>query len=779
MVCSPDTAVVGSGAPMPHGAPMRGWLLVAWVAVLLLVLYLTLTGAGAPNGVYLTPFRVATEALLIVVLGAWAIVALPLASARPRSTIAPALAAPILALLVSTAASAQPRLGIEFVGWAFVAGSLYMLLVLIVREPALARRMVIVVAAVTATLSIAYIVSAAIAWLDWWSLVGRLAVPPLRPAYEALTFGAPGILTAFLSLGAGFAIAGLGLMGRRAVLAAGLLASLAGTAILLAAARSGWFALLIAIVVTAAVATATGSRPRLPQKRRTRAAFLAVTIIAGGVVIALAPAILRRALSGGGEELRSSLAASAARIFTEHPLFGTGPGTWVGLRAAHTLEGEVDYYIPHAHNVPLQTLAETGLAGALAALILFLAVGRLVWRGLRAADPERRAMALAATFGTTYLATHQLFDAFMDAPAVLFAAVLPIAILDAAATRLRDRDRGSTPGRRSLLVPAVALLAVALILFRLDLPALDSERAVDAASKGDWVTAGTALDPSLRDDASLLTYRYLDGLISAALRDEPRAAAAFEVVARTDDLPQAWLNLAAIRLRQGDQAGASNAIDAAMRLGVQQPAVALPAAILWLEIGEEAEAISAIAAALRVAPSLADDPFWEGESRRQAALAVAIERILAEPDPRVAMSIAIYSGDLDAARGVVDALSVDLRMGAGLAVDAWAGDATARADLEALATASPLASWNVVWAARVAAHHGDLAAARRFSRWAAIVSGVPGSNVGEDVRVVDEPRERAQVPGPNANFHFRYAYRRSMPWDMLIADLPKLSVVLD
>jgi hypothetical protein len=33
-----------------------------------------------------------------------------------------------------------------------------------------------------------------------------------------------------------------------------------------------------------------------------------------------------------------------------------------------------------------------------------------------------------------------------------------------------------------------------------------------------------------------------------------------------------------------------------------------------------------------------------------------------------------------------------------------------------------------------------------------------------------------QGPGPNAGFHDRYVYRRSAPADMLIGDLPRLTV---
>ena len=73
----------------------------------------------------------------------------------------------------------------------------------------------------------------------------------------------------------------------------------------------------------------------------------------------------------------------ALRMFSEAPLLGTGPGTWAVQRAAYTEPSEFDCYIPHAHDVYLQTLAELGIVGLLAGALALPAVAWLILRGLR------------------------------------------------------------------------------------------------------------------------------------------------------------------------------------------------------------------------------------------------------------------------------------------------------------------------------------------------------------------------------------------------------------
>ena len=81
-------------------------------------------------------------------------------------------------------------------------------------------------------------------------------------------------------------------------------------------------------------------------------------------------------------------------------MVGTGPGTWVIQRVAETNASEPNEYIPYAHNLEAQTLAELGLVGVAAGIVLIGAMlGCLRYarcatrRAGAAAGPGRRSSA--------------------------------------------------------------------------------------------------------------------------------------------------------------------------------------------------------------------------------------------------------------------------------------------------------------------------------------------------------------------------------------------------
>ena len=137
------------------------------------------------------------------------------------------------------------------------------------------------------------------------------------------------------------------------------------------------------------------------------------------LLIVFGPAIARR-VGAGGDELRLTFAATALRMFSLSPVVGTGPGTWVILRPTVTLPSEQDFYVPHAHDVPAQTLGELGLVGALAGVVL---VANLAWflaGAIRGEDPGRRRWAWLTLAGLLYFALHQLLDFYANLPGLLF-----------------------------------------------------------------------------------------------------------------------------------------------------------------------------------------------------------------------------------------------------------------------------------------------------------------------------------------------------------------------
>src|SRR5204863_7388454 len=108
---------------------------------------------------------------------------------------------------------------------------------------------------------------------------------------------------------------------------------------------------------------------------------------------------------------------------------------WAVHRIAFTAPPEIDYYIAYPHNIYAHALADFGLVGVAAGIIVVVFLAALIRDGIRDADPFRRRFAWASLFATAYLAGHQLVDEYVGAPSLLFALALSVGYRDAAATR--------------------------------------------------------------------------------------------------------------------------------------------------------------------------------------------------------------------------------------------------------------------------------------------------------------------------------------------------------
>ena len=102
--------------------------------------------------------------------------------------------------------------------------------------------------------------------------------------------------------------------------------------------------------------------------------------------------------------------------FVAHPLLGIGADNFQQQYLAHGRSEETPHY---PHSVELRTLVETGLVGAVLALVglgaALTAGGRaLRYRGGRLADPLARDVAAAALAGFAYWVVHGSFDWFWE-----------------------------------------------------------------------------------------------------------------------------------------------------------------------------------------------------------------------------------------------------------------------------------------------------------------------------------------------------------------------------
>lgn len=209
-----------------------------------------------------------------------------------------------------------------------------------------------------------------------------------------------------------------------ALVRAGLLSTVAAAlslGILLSWSRGAWFGMAAALIAVIA-----------PRNRRT----LALTLTAVGVVLVVLffvgtgwlPAGLAARLSGVSDYLampdparteitdenfavleRMAHWQAGWRMFEDHPWLGVGIGNYA---VAYPAYAPPHWYEPlgHAHNIFINFLAETGILGATAFLMLWLGIGWVAWGRARRARDYSQAIGLGVLGAWVYLTIHSLFD---------------------------------------------------------------------------------------------------------------------------------------------------------------------------------------------------------------------------------------------------------------------------------------------------------------------------------------------------------------------------------
>ena len=260
-----DAALL-SGVRGLRWSALRGTLMR--VGFVLLLAYVVLFGGGF-GGTQVLGLRILNLGLAAVVLLAWAVMSWRHPSWRPRTAIWPAIVIPLAALALTTALSRYWRLGLEYLTWAVLLVALYLLLVRVLAVPSMREQMGGWAALLGFVVGIQYLAIVVAAWLDWWGLIGHLAVPMLRPAYAGLTFGGPTIVAPVMVLLTAAAFGGLAptSLTRRLVLAT--LAALMLIVVVLTGSRASWLALGVTVVLTG-LALLVAYRSRIGEVLRDR-----------------------------------------------------------------------------------------------------------------------------------------------------------------------------------------------------------------------------------------------------------------------------------------------------------------------------------------------------------------------------------------------------------------------------------------------------------------------------------------------------------------------------
>jgi tetratricopeptide (TPR) repeat protein len=451
----------------------------------------------------------------------------------------------------------------------------------------------------------------------------------------------------------------------------------------------------------------------------------------------------------------------------------------VAQRILYTPEGSTDYYIPHAHNIFVQALAEFGLLGVAAGVVVAVVLARLVIPALRDPDGRRRAMAWGAVFSIAYFGAHQLLDFYANVPPALFAFALPIAYLDATATP--SSVAPETPLFRSSRVGVVAgAIAVVLVigsgavLARSEQWAAIENTAVLDLNDGHADLAYPWAREAAAGDPNLAPYQFTYGLAAARTGNSAEAAGAFRRAALLDGLPESWLGLADAQVQLGDADGARDSLARALRVGVQQPGVSIAAADLHLRLGDVRQARALVATTIAAVPSLAGDPGLAAHVAPMVDVKSIVDDLIATAGPDAAVELAVLGNRLDEAGTLAKGLAPGRREMFLELIKAWTGDPTEVQRFLTRASERPLDIEVLNWCSRLSDHLGHPAEARRYRAWANIdngLSGIPGLTV----HVTVGPSGPSRNGGITSAFYGHYTYRRPTPWDQLPIDVWRLT----
>ena len=532
------------------------------LGLIFLSVFVAFIGAGA---YYYTifPVRVLTHLVLTLCFAVWLILRLRRGLGLPKT----ALNLPLFSLVgvwaLSIIFAQDPRMALESAWLPFINVLIYFFIAALFRNGR--QRLVFEAKFMLATLAVIMAAVQFGSFLFGWGITPETTVGWLeagRPPVSPMLYLPLGVSTWLAAYTAPLALVvfAWSLTARRQderwvlrVLAALLLLTLIGTF-----SRGGFLSLGVSLLVFG------GFQLYTPLKKRLGAAALLLPIGAALAVAAVVLIIGRNPGRLAGDELRLNLWESAIQAAQERPVLGYGIGGFGRAAREFRDASRVDDRLGTAHNILLNTTAETGIVGAVVILWIAGAVIICWWRMRRKADRAYRIRLDAAFAALAGLAAQSMVDLFTATPIVMLAALLAAYCVVPVAQPDGRRLRESRNGMLEMLAAGVALI----ILLGYGIFWIQSDRAQAAFGRsvrgGDLESAqeAAAIDPALH--LYPLQIAYLAGLDAHTPAQIEAAITLYqEALALEPTWDTGWINLAALYERAGQIDLAVNALERA------------------------------------------------------------------------------------------------------------------------------------------------------------------------------------------------------------------------
>ncbi|MBN1372494.1 MAG: O-antigen ligase family protein [Anaerolineaceae bacterium] len=545
----------------------------------------------------------------------------------------------LVAALLSTLLSPNPRVGLERTLWLGAAVFiLYLLLAIIyldddvqpILDGALWVSGIVALSATTETA----------AWYSSWrDAVGSTQIAPMYPYRFASFLGHANVYMGFMNLWAPIAVSSLVKAKtrlRRVLLLVWLV--LYALSIPFSSSRGGWVGMVIWIGVLVILWSTTqpwfSSVWRWVKQKWFFSIIAAVILLGIAVVVyvALSKSVTTHPTHGSSLfGSRGDFILIALRAWQMSPWGGMGPGRFAFGWLEQGYSIPPGWWPVHAHNLWTQSLAEYGPLGFLALCALLISGGCKLYSAWKSTPADHKLVIAAAIAGSCAWLVQSLVDDFSGSPHLLISlAIFAASCLTWVSVKIRS-------GKWSigwLLVPLVLLVGYSSWSLWSSIP---SHLAAKAGEEGYWAEAAAGFEESLAFDPQLPSYSFHAGFARAMLwwesRDEHDLALARQYLLngiqlesglvetafrkKEDGYALWWANLAVLDFQAGDVAQAEEHIRLAIAIAPDEATFYLNLGWMMEELGRDDEAVLAYQKVLDLKPSYASHPFWKGSAIRE------------------------------------------------------------------------------------------------------------------------------------------------------------------